>query len=218
MRDSRRRIVLSASALLAAFVQLLPAGHAVPPQAPLPQLLRSRVKDLAAGKLLVAARNLPDPNFSETVILLAEYGDRGAMGLIINRQTATPMSRVFQDLTGAKERSDAVYFGGPVAPTGAIALLRSATVTKGRRVMADVQMINTREELEAMIAARAEPNVFRVYLGYSGWGPGQLDMETGHGAWHVFPGNADLVFDSDPDSVWPRQIRWTDRLMARAPL
>src|SRR5271169_842321 len=77
----------------------------------------------AAGKFLVASRDLGDPNFSKTVILLLRYDEeQGAMGLVINRRTDLPLSRVFQELKAAQDRADEAYLGGPVEPEGVLAL------------------------------------------------------------------------------------------------
>jgi putative transcriptional regulator len=99
-----------------------------------------------------------------------------------------------------------------------VALLRArAAVSDSRRVIDDVHMITSREALESALASGAKPNELRVYLGYSGWGPGQLEIEMARGAWHVLPADADLVFDPEPDSVWRRQIDRTERLIVWQP-
>jgi len=67
-----------------------------------------------------------------------------------------------------------------------------------------------------MLASGARPDVFRVYLGYAGWSASQLEAETALGAWHVFPADAGVVFDPDPETMWRRQIRRTDSLMVLA--
>ena len=98
--------------------------------------------------------------------------------------------------------------GGPVSTDGVLALLRSTTpLANSRRVIDDVHMIATQEELEAQIGAGADPRRFRVYVGYAGWGPGQLERETLQGGWHVFTAEAAVVFDPEPESLWQRQIR-----------
>ena len=179
--------------------------------------LRSRaVKELAAGKLLVAARGLPDPNFAETVILLAEHSAESAMGLVVNRRTEVSVARLLPNLKGAEKQSAHVFMGGPVSTDGVLALLRSTTPpADSRRVLDDVQMIATQEALETQIGAGADPRRLRVYVGYAGWGPGQLERETLHGAWHVFTAEAAVVFDPEPESLWERQIRRTEERMAR---
>ena len=78
---------------------------AVPLAASAGQLRRGAVRDLAAGKLLVAARSLPDPNFAETVVLLAEFSQEAAMGLIVNRQTEVTLARLMPGLQNAKSRA-----------------------------------------------------------------------------------------------------------------
>jgi putative transcriptional regulator len=181
------------------------------------QLRSGAVKELAAGKLLVAVRGLPDPNFSETVILLAEHGADGSMGLVINRRTDVPIARAFPDLKPPRGGSPALYSGGPVATDGVVGLERSAgAVSDGRQILADVRIIASREALEALIRSGAGPDRFRVYVGYAGWGPGQLERETLHGSWHVFRADPAIVFDSDPETLWQRQVRRTEDRMVLA--
>jgi putative transcriptional regulator len=172
---------------------------------------------LGAGKFLVASRDLGDPNFSETVILLIRYDEeQGAMGLVVNRRSDLPLSRVFHDLRGAKDRTDEAYMGGPVEPGNVLALLKSSTKPEeAQRVFASVYLISSKALLEKTLVDKAEPSVFHVYLGYAGWGPGQLEHEVELGAWHIMPPDAASVFDSDPETVWPRLIRRTELRIAQ---
>src|SRR5271170_60573 len=88
----------------------------------------AQTDDLAIGRFLVASRDLGDPNFAKTVILLVHYSaDQGAVGLVVNRRTDVPMSRVFQDFKEAKSRTDPVYVGGPVELDTVMALLKTAS-------------------------------------------------------------------------------------------
>lgn len=181
------------------------------------QLHRGAVRQLAAGKLLVARRNLPDPNFSATVVFLVDYNREGAMGLVINRATDIPLSRMLGDGERQPAAALTAFIGGPVARTGVLALLRStATCADCRPVLRDVQLITTRPALDQQIAAGAGADRFRVYLGYAGWGAGQLQAETDEGAWHVLDGDPAIIFDPNPDSMWRRQIARTEVIVARA--
>ena len=83
-------------------------------------------EELAKGKFLVASRRLGDPNFSETVVLLIEYGPEGAVGLVINRPSNVKLSTVFPDVKELKQRKDTIYVGGPVAVNQMLMLIRSA--------------------------------------------------------------------------------------------
>jgi putative transcriptional regulator len=177
----------------------------------------AQAPELGAGTFLVASRDLGDPNFSETVILLLRYDEeQGAMGLIVNRRTDLPLSRVFEDVKSAKGRKDLAYMGGPVEPGDVLALLKSsAKLENADRVFGSVYLISEKDLLEKMLADKAEAGVFHVFLGYAGWGPGQLEHEVDLGAWHILPADAASVFDADPDSVWPRLIRRTELRIAR---
>jgi putative transcriptional regulator len=166
---------------------------------PSPQL-----RGLRSGVFLVSAKDLPDPNFSNTVVLLSAYGPGGAMGLIMNRPSNVPVSRLFPS-SGSKARVFKIHEGGPVGRAGAIALLRSTskpdagadTIIKG------VYLISSKEELEKALG-EASPEALRVYLGYSGWASGQLEREVSLGAWDIVPATAALIFDAKLDTLWRR--------------
>lgn len=175
-------------------------------------------EDLGAGKLLVASPDLPDPNFAKTVVLLVQYDEDGVVGLILNRRSKVPISRVLDELTGAKNRPDPVYAGGPVGMTDVLALVRSPRPPGGaQKVLGDVFLVSTKEALEKTFASTAAADAVHVYLGYAGWTAPQLEHELDLGAWYIFQGNAKAVFDADPDSLWPRLIRETELRIAFMP-
>jgi putative AlgH/UPF0301 family transcriptional regulator len=174
-----------------------------------------RPADLAAGKVLVASRDLPDPNFAKTVILLVQYDEDGVVGLILNRRSKVPVSRVLDEVAGAKQRPDPVYAGGPVGRTEVLALVRPRhPLGDAKRVFGDVFLVSSKESMEKTFAAPADADTVRVYLGYSGWTEPQLEHEMDLGAWYIFQGSAKTVFDSDPESLWERFIRETELRIA----
>ncbi|MFN0171739.1 MAG: YqgE/AlgH family protein [Bryobacteraceae bacterium] len=182
-----------------------------------PVQFSSRTADLAPGRFLVARRDLPDPNFDEAVVLLVHYDQEGAMGLVINRRTRIPMSRVFEELEKARGRGEPVFLGGPVQRTGVLALLRAkAKPEEAQTVFGEVHLVTTRTLLEKSLTAGTGSSEFRVYLGHSGWGPGQLEREVEIGTWHIFKGDMNSVFHPDPDTVWGRFIERTELQIARA--
>jgi putative transcriptional regulator len=174
--------------------------------------------DLAAGMFLVASRELGDPNFAEAVVLLVRYDQQdGAMGLIVNRRSELPLSRVLSDMKEAKDNADMIYVGGPVEQGAVLALLKSANKPDdSQRVFADVYLISSKALLQKTLAAKTDSVAFHAFLGYAGWGPGQLEHEIDLGAWHIMPAAAGEVFHSDPDSVWPRLIKRTEMRIAQA--
>lgn len=186
----------------------------IPPTVFLP-VPSKKPKDLAAGKLLVASRDLGDPDFAQTVVLLVHYDAKGAVGLILNRRTDVPLSRVLEQLKVAKDRSDPVYLGGPVETPVAFALLRStAKVEGGQQVFGGVYFISSKSVLEKTISDGLNASAFHVFLGYAGWDNTQLRKEVDLGAWFIFPADTQTVFDSDPDSLWRQMIQKTELKLA----
>lgn len=174
-------------------------------------VLSKNPKDLAAGKLLVASRDLGDPEFAETVVLLVRYRAEGAVGLILNRRTNVPLSRVLDQLKEAKDRSDLIYLGGPVETPAVFALLRSTSKVEGAEpIFGGVYFVSSKTLFEKAISARPDPGNLRVFLGYAGWDNDQLRKEVELGAWFIFPADTRTVFDSDPDSLWRHMIQKTE--------
>jgi len=168
-------------------------------------------KGLAAGKVLVASRDLGDPNFAHTVVLLIHYDAQGVVGLVLNRRTDIPLSRALDGVKAAKDRSDRVFLGGPVETPALFALLQSKTKLEGaEQIFGGVYLISAKPLFEQTISARPDPKVFHVYMGYAGWTREQLQMEVQLGAWYIFPSDASTVFNSDPDSLWFQMIRKTE--------
>jgi putative AlgH/UPF0301 family transcriptional regulator len=174
----------------------------------------TNAKDLSAGKLLVASRRLGDPNFAQTVVLLVRYDAEGVVGLVLNRRTDLPMSQVLEGIKAAKNRSDPVYSGGPVEPS-VFALTESPSKIEGaEHIFGAVYMISTKPTFEQTISAKPDASGFHVYLGAAAWTAPQLRMEMALGAWFIFPADAGTVFDSDPDSLWPKMIKKTELMLA----
>lgn len=171
--------------------------------------------DLARGKFLIAPRESQDPNFAGTVVLLIHYDDDGAVGLVINRPTKLPLSQLFDEVSSARKIGDVAYFGGPVELRDVLALCRSRKKPEASiRMFGDVYLLSTKAGLEKALSSKPTPKTLRVYVGYTGWAPGQLEHELDLGAWRVLPGDEESVFDADPAGVWPRLIDRTEMRVA----
>lgn len=172
-------------------------------------------RNLGVGKLLVASRSLRDPNFAETVVLLVHYDAKGVLGLVLNRRTGTPLSRVL-DLKAAKDRSDPIYLGGPVGLSNAFALYQSSVkMKKAEDIFGEVYLISDKSLFERVLSSGPTPKVFHVYLGYAGWAQEQLRAEVQLGAWYIFPADSATVFNSHPDTLWLQMIQKTQLQWAR---
>jgi putative transcriptional regulator len=166
-------------------------------------------EELAKGKFLVASRQLQDPNFRETVVLLIEYGLDGAMGLVINRPSAVKLATVFPDIKELKQRKDTIYVGGPVAVNQMLLLIQSSKKPEGATaVTPDVYISSSWKVLERLLKKKATKDEgFRLFAGYAGWASSQLDFERTRGDWYVLKADVGSVFSQNPSELWPELIR-----------
>ena len=175
-----------------------------------------RPEDLGVGKLLVVPHDFPDPNFAESVVLLVHYDEDGVVGVMINRRTHVPGSRVLRELKGGAKYSDPVFLGGPVETDAVLALLLSKTeLSEATHVFGKVYLVSAKDDLENALASGAGSSALRIYLGYCGWTRGQLENEVRRGDWYIFDGSEKAVFDSNPDTLWSRMIARTEQSIAR---
>jgi len=162
------------------------------------------------GQFLVAARGLADPRFRHSVILLLEHGSEGSKGVIVNRVTPVAARQLLPDMAGLGSREDAMYFGGPVAFGEVLALVRApAAPPASRPVIDDVWYTDSRQTVEALLAAGTPAARLHLVLGYAGWAPGQLQSEIRRGDWLLSPAAPGQIFRDDPDRLWSELI---DRL------
>jgi putative transcriptional regulator len=174
-------------------------------------------QDPGIGKLLVAKRGAPDPVFGRTVILLVRYQRDGTLGVILNRPTEVPVASALRGVKGAEHRDEPVYAGGPVETRTALALLHANVMPEEgvAHVHGKVYVLTTKGSLEKNLASKAGPDELRVFMGYSGWSPGQLENEIESGFWHVLPAEASLAFDPEPETLWNRIIARAEQRIAR---
>jgi putative transcriptional regulator len=174
---------------------------------------------LSKGKFLVAGRGTKDPRFLEAVILLVDYGDQGAMGLVINHPSDARLSKAFPYMEGLKKRTDPLYIGGPVRSGQMFMLVRSSGKPEdSQHVFKDVYVSGSKKLLQRMIGKGERGKEFHVFAGYAGWSPLQLDREVALGVWHVMPADAETIFEKEPSKIWPelilrsslKWIRWRD--------
>ncbi|OGA21781.1 MAG: hypothetical protein A3I02_05530 [Betaproteobacteria bacterium RIFCSPLOWO2_02_FULL_67_26] len=156
---------------------------------------------------LVAKREMGDPRFRETVVLVTQPGQGGPFGVIINKPLQHRLADVFPDLGTLKGRDDVVYFGGPVVPRGLFVLLRAEKMPlQAVRVLKDVFFSGDPEVIDGLLQRDEPTRGLRVYAGYSGWAPGQLQNELARGDWYVMPADAETVFEKPSTGIWPELL------------
>ena len=130
------------------------------------------------------------------------------MGLVVNRPSNVKLSTVFPDTKELKQRKDTIYVGGPVAVNQMLLLIRSAQAPKDSiSVLKDVHISSSWKVLEGLIRETEGDLHFRLFAGYAGWAPSQLDFERSRGDWHVLQAEAESVFAQDPGALWQELIR-----------
>jgi putative transcriptional regulator len=159
---------------------------------------------LEKGKLLVASRELSDPHFSETVILLIAYGPNGTMGIILNRPSDVKLATVLPDIKPLRRRPDTIYLGGPVLTNHVLLLVRSNKPPgDSLLVFDDVYASSSLATLSHALGRQGPKDQFRAYAGHAGWAAGQLEAEVERGDWYVTRADADTVFTKSPKQLWP---------------
>ena len=156
------------------------------------------------GHLLIAGPGLLDPNFWRTVVLVGEHTDEGALGVVLNRSSETTVDEALPELALLADEMGTVHVGGPVQPSAVVVLADFAEADQAESLVVDsVGFLNAEIEPDALGELRRA----RVYVGYAGWGPGQLDAELEEGSWIVERAQPDDVFTSDPEGLWSAVLR-----------
>jgi putative transcriptional regulator len=156
------------------------------------------------GQLLVAGPTLLDPNFRRTVVLVCEHSDEGALGLIVNRATPLEISEAVPELAPVLGDGAHLWSGGPVQPQSIVLLadLDSAP-EEALMVVGEVGLVLQGADLEHLDLG---PRGARAFLGYAGWGPGQLEDELERDDWIVLDAQPEDAFAEDGDGLWGRVL------------
>ncbi|MBI5378832.1 MAG: YqgE/AlgH family protein [Nitrospirae bacterium] len=173
---------------------------------------------LKAGIFLVAGPRLTDPNFAQSVVLLIEYGENGAIGLIINRRTEVSAADVLPETEEYKGLAQPIFFGGPVHTRRIFALIPSGRAVEGaKQVIRGVHFTGNKDVLQHALKDKDLRGKLRFFAGYAGWAPGQLESEMRRGGWIPTKAEAERVFDKDPEKLWHRLLKIPEGIQVRLP-
>ena len=152
------------------------------------------------GKLLVATELIDGDVFTQTVIVLLHYDKSGAAGLVVNRPTDVEIKELLRDEDPMSDYDGTIYWGGPVQMGSLRAMLKTDEPPDGaENVIGAVYFVPLDETTTDTLDDAGE---LRLFLGYAGWAPGQLDRELARGSWLVVPGTEERVFAKDPTGLW----------------
>jgi putative transcriptional regulator len=170
------------------------------------------------GRLLVASPALIDPNFLRSVVLLAEHSDEGgAMGVVLSRPTETSVAEAAPE--PLVEEDAVVHVGGPVEPAAVLVVAEFEDPGDAAVVVFDsVGFMSGESELDQVAAATRHA---RIFVGYAGWAPGQLEAELAEASWFVLDPEPSDVFSEASAKLWSAVLERQDgtlSLLARLPL
>jgi putative transcriptional regulator len=156
--------------------------------------------------VLVAKPGLPDPNFSETVVLVTRGSEGNPIGVILNRPTNMRVRDIAPQFPGAQNYAQPVYAGGPVMREVLVALYATSEppAHAAFEVLPQVYLTLHPANIEAVLAA--PPERARIYAGFSGWAPEQLEAEIDSGSWYVLRASEALLFRADSAQMWSELV------------
>lgn len=164
-------------------------------------------KPPAQGELLVASVGLGAGFFEQSVVLLLDVND-GALGVTLNKQTDTEVASVLPEWAEFVTPPACLFSGGPLSPSGAVCLAQLANPDEDPpgwgRVVGSTGLLQLDTPIELVRGCYTD---LRVFAGYSGWGPGQLEDELANGLWYRMAAREDDVFGADPHGLWRRLLR-----------
>lgn len=156
----------------------------------------------------MASVQLGDGVFNQSVVLILDSDADGALGVILNEISQTPLDAVLPDWVNAVSGPQYLFHGGPVSPNGAICLASVADPSEEppgwRRMFSGVGLLHLDTPIEIVRGAYRD---LRIFAGYAGWSPGQLEGEIDEGMWHIVPATYADVFSTRPLDLWREVLR-----------
>ena len=159
--------------------------------------------------LLLSMPQMTDPNFARSVVLLCDYTDQGAFGLVVNRQMTEPAYTLIKTDPPVKvDPNVRLWVGGPVEPQRTWVLMSEPQGPDDeQREIAPGVLLSFSRDLTLQMLQEPPSGKARVLIGYAGWGPGQLDQEIAASGWLTLQVDSQLIFGVPPEQMWETAIR-----------
>lgn len=171
------------------------------------------------GQLLLDGGGLRGSFFHRTVVLICQHDAEGAFGLVLNRLSDKKVGEALVADLPEHLREQALFLGGPVQPT-ALSFLHSDTFQLESNVLPNLTVGHSLDQLMELGESFSPMQNVKVFAGYAGWSPGQLEDEMKREAWLTHPASCDLIFTAKPEELWRSILREKGpryRLLAEAP-
>ena len=171
------------------------------------------------GQLLLDSGQLRGSFFQRTVVLICQHDAEGAFGLVLNRATGSNAGDMIVADLPEVLKSCPLYLGGPVQPAALSFLLTDAYIPDAN-VLPNLSLSHSLDSLVELGQSFSATQKVKLFAGYAGWSPGQLEEEIKRKAWVTHPASLELVFDTKPDELWQNVLRqkgWKYRLLSQMP-
>ena len=179
----------------------------------------SEPEQFLKGQLLLDSGQLRGSFFQRTVVLICQHDPEGAFGLVLNRNSGSNVGETIVADLPETIKACPLYLGGPVQP-GALSFLLSDSFIPDANILPNLSLGHSLDNLMEVGESFSATQKIRMFAGYSGWSPGQLEEEMKRKAWLTHPASLELVFETNPEDLWQsilRQKGWKYKLLAQMP-
>lgn len=177
-------------------------------------------KKFLQGQLLLDSGQLGGSFFQRTVVLICKHDAEGAFGLVLNRSLGKTAGELIVADLPDKLKTSPLFLGGPVQP-GALSYLHTDAFIPDASVMPNLALGHSLDDLLEIGESFSPTKKVRLFAGYAGWSPGQLENEMKRKSWLTFPASLDFVFETPPDQLWQKVLQrkggWKNKLLAQMP-
>jgi putative transcriptional regulator len=172
------------------------------------------------GKLLLDGGDLTGSFFHRTVILVCDHSPEGAFGLVLNRSSGSRVGELVIANLPVTLKDSPLFLGGPVQPT-AFSFLHADNFIPDANVFPNLNLGHSLDDLLEVGESFSASKKVKMFAGYAGWSPGQLENEMKRKSWLTFPASLDLVFETPPDQLWQKILNakggWKNKLLSQMP-
>jgi putative transcriptional regulator len=172
------------------------------------------------GQLLLDGGNLSGSFFHQSVVLICQHDGEGAFGLVLNHSLGKKVGEMIVADLPDTLRESPLYLGGPVQPA-ALSFLHTDNFIPNADVLPNLALGHSLDELVDIGESFSTAKKVKMFAGYAGWSPGQLETEMKRKAWLTFPASLELVFETPPEQLWQKILKskggWKNKLLSQTP-
>ena len=171
------------------------------------------------GQLILDNGKLRGSFFHRTVILICQHDSEGAFGLVLNRSTKNKVGEAVVANLPDTLKEETLFLGGPVQPQ-ALSYLHNDTYLPDANVLTNLSLGHSLDSLVDLGESFSSTVRLKIFAGYAGWSPGQLEDEMKRDTWMTHPASLELVFHPNPEQLWPSILKekgWKYKLIAESP-